>query len=505
MTRYLTILLTLLISTTNSKAQDTEFTQYSNGLIYSDTTMRALHHIVDSLNIKYKKCDNWKTYYSTKQAEAYTIHITDTNVVDNAANDIINGISYNDFIKKYSDSISTKTLVTKSHIKETKYKKEHIAYYAFSGVLYNDQTIDTANLKLYDEIQSGAWVYSHYKVSKGYGSLIAFYFPEGFSTQPIPDEYARMIQYVDCMIDTNTLTYFDDATYSGGFFFEETTEVKKPHTPAKDKYYKFLKKRTQYPKQLALYDKNTEAYWKTHHTWDQRCDSIVKHSLCYDAKFLTLLKNATNEAIEGKHQAADLENYAELYYSPAMALALKRSRMVMGGCSQDQSPRNHALHIAQLSAKAVSWEVFLRAHLDIMNDNFTSVAYSNAMEQYRMTYIKEIEDLQIDVLSLIIGIALDMQNPSGKHYFGDVSRLGRAITESNRKKEFETKMEEMIQNEAIDIHNRIRIYYMHANYAYSTLDNEERLAIVEKNKELSNAFPEYMSKQLLLSHKWQER
>ena len=36
----------------------------------------------------------------------------------------------------------------------------------------------------------------------------------------------------------------------------------------------------------------------------------------------------------------------------------------------DNSPRIHALNIAKLSAETINWEVFLRAHLDIMKDKF---------------------------------------------------------------------------------------------------------------------------------------
>ena len=42
----------------------TEFGNSSNGLIYSDTTIKQLKFIVDSLNLKFKVCDLYKTYYS---------------------------------------------------------------------------------------------------------------------------------------------------------------------------------------------------------------------------------------------------------------------------------------------------------------------------------------------------------------------------------------------------------------------------------------------------------
>ncbi len=52
-----------LVSKSKSEKQKGGYTKFSefqtfpNGLIYSETTMNKLSHIVDSLNLKFKKCN----------------------------------------------------------------------------------------------------------------------------------------------------------------------------------------------------------------------------------------------------------------------------------------------------------------------------------------------------------------------------------------------------------------------------------------------------------------
>ena len=68
--KQITTLILLLLGTA-SFSQDTEFGKSNNGLIYSDTTVKQLKFIVDSLNLKFKVCELNKTYLSNFQAKAH--------------------------------------------------------------------------------------------------------------------------------------------------------------------------------------------------------------------------------------------------------------------------------------------------------------------------------------------------------------------------------------------------------------------------------------------------
>jgi hypothetical protein len=78
-----------------------------------------------------------------------------------------------------------------------------------------------------------------------------------------------------------------------------------------------------------------------------------------------------------------------------------------------------------LAAETAEWPVFLRAHLDIMNDHFERFTDGSYAWGGRKTYLKEIEDLNIDVPDLLLGTSLRIVDPSENHYFGYSGRLGR--------------------------------------------------------------------------------
>jgi hypothetical protein len=175
-----------------------------------------------------------------------------------------------------------------------------------------------------------------------------------------------------------------------------------------------------------------------------------------------------------------------------------RSIQVIGGCSQDSRPRQHAAYIALLSAETYNWEVFLKAHLDIMNDRFERMSDGSYAQAQRNTYIKELEVLNIDVTKLILGITFRIENPATNHYYGSVGRVGRALSESSNRSEIEKAILSIITDPDVDYYNRLLFYYLFKNYNYYITDetikkeNEEKLAIAVAS------LPEYFSSKLNL-------
>jgi hypothetical protein len=154
-----------------------------------------------------------------------------------------------------------------------------------------------------------------------------------------------------------------------------------------------------------------------------------------------------------------------------------RNTRVVGSCSFDSGPRQHAVNIAVLAAETVEWEVFLKAHLDIMNDRVERVADNNYASKGRDSYVKELEELNIDLLKLVFGITLRVENPASNHYFGDLSRIGRALAESIHRTEFENTILALIEDKTLDDYNRILFYVLFENYIYFLEDEDEK----EKN------------------------
>lgn len=173
-----------------------------------------------------------------------------------------------------------------------------------------------------------------------------------------------------------------------------------------------------------------------------------------------------------------------------------RSIRVIGGCSQDSRPRAHAINIALLSAETYKWEVFLKAHLDIMNDHFERMSDGSYAWERRNTYIKELEELNINVADLMFGISFRIENPSNNHYFGSIGRLGRAFSETKNRSEIEKSILSIVSDKELDIYNRLLFYFLFLNYN----ENIRNEAIKKKNNDkllaATKTLPNFISEKL---------
>lgn len=397
MNKIILIALTIFLST--QLYGQTEFETYKNGLIYSETTMNKLRHIVDSLNLKYKICEFNKVFNSKLQTIGHIIRL-DTNDVKQAKKDMENNISFENFITKYPKAkIDRNVLVVKSKYKNYE-EKEVVEFsevdlrsdYGFEINRYNENNLYSKPLK-------NSWLFDYVDKSEySKESINAFYLPEDFKTIPLNLKYSRQIGYSDCLIDT-VATKFKD---------------------------------------------NTKEGW------------------------VDLPKNWQTLSEEKKVKLLD-----EM-----------RSTKVVGGCSQDSGPRDHAINIAILSAETTNWAVFLKSHLDIMNDRFDRMSDGSYAYAQRKTYIKELEELDINVPELLIGISLRVENPAQNHYYGSIGRLGRAISESNNKNEFMTQILSMIEDNKLDNYNRILSYFLYVscnNYIENKDVQISNLKLLEKS------------------------
>jgi len=154
------------------------------------------------------------------------------------------------------------------------------------------------------------------------------------------------------------------------------------------------------------------------------------------------------------------------------------------------------MNIALLSAETINWEIFLRSHLDIMNDNFERSIDGSYAWAERKTYIKELEVLDFNVTDLLLGISLRIENPGEHHYYGNISRLGRALSESKYQVAIKSKILDMIRDEKLDDYNRMLMYYLYLDYNYY-LDNKElQKKNIEKLHSAVNTLPAYLASKI---------
>ncbi|NNT72778.1 hypothetical protein HKT18_11175 [Flavobacterium sp. IMCC34852] len=512
------LIIVFLFVISQIKAQYSEFKLHDNGLIYSETSMSKLKRIVDSLNLKFKVCDLSKKYYSNRQAIAHHLSL-DGNKAKEAKADIEKNISFDDFIKKYPKTkVVEKLVVIANQYKD--YDNKSVLEF------FNLELSERDNFNFYfrdqneSEVIHGNWIYDYNEKGKYSGEGInAYYLVKPFESLLLPQKYSKLIQYSDCLIDTTatifnenakkTYRYYDESVPNKPRAFNDYVEkvLKRPEfdnekfdvimgmdTIDFERPNKKLskKERLEREKRAVVIEKEFEKFGEKMDIWESsrltRIDSLKNN----DPNFMPKLLEAYAEAKINSASEDQFEEYVGLYISKEAELELKRNRRVVGGCSMDDSPRRHALSIAILSAETTKWEIFLQSHLNIMNDRFDRVSDGSWAQQGRSTYIREIEDLEINVLDLLFGISLRLENPAENHYFGSINRLGRALSESKNKTEFENRALAMIEDNELDTYNRLLVYYLFRNYNHNLEDENHQKTNMEKLKVSISKLPDYV-------------
>ncbi len=413
-----------------------EFQIYSSGLIYDQPTMTKLGHIVDSLNVRFRTCDLAHPYYSFPQGKASYV-----SVPSKAARKLIeSGISYEEYVKRFPKNILTQNLwIIKTHY--TNYQEKQFIEYTGLPYGYDQQPSISVKEKSANDKTSG-WVISE-------DGTEAFYFKKLEGTE-LPFNYARLVQYVDCMIDTTVQIYFPQAK---GEVYQRVNESSKA--------YEFIAWANKFPNQPVMPDyKNSDdknfnslyaIYRNKFAIWDSLRIINLDKQMTKSSYWKNLLNDSKEESLATGNSDARLEFYVARYLSKEDALQLMRSRRVIGNCSQDQSPRYHAMNICKLAAETAKWDIFLRSHLDIMNDRFDRMSDGSYAWAGRKTYLKELEKLDINANDLLLGTCLRVQNVGGHHYWGSISRVGRALTDVSDKDKLEAELMTMIQPPADSI------------------------------------------------------
>lgn len=494
--KHLILLLAISVMGIMSYGQSGEFYIYPNGLIYSDTTMHRLKFIVDSLQLKFRRCDMTRDYYSMRQGKARYIKL-DSGKIKEALADMRSDIGYEYLIKKYPEAkVDSLMLMTEDEYEDRGHQKE-LVYDAHAG----SDRYEKIYLKVTPEWKEdtteyvisgrkGRWVYKYAnKTSYSHEKIWAYYFPAPLTTQKIPDTYARWILYSDCMTDTTTSVFFKDA-YTNGW----QEPVSKAPAPAQGSFWRYVDSCSK----KALARRHVK---KSSYEYDIEKDKYIKDSLSCRPAFRRLLAAAADEMVYMKVPTSfEFEDYTGLYYSKHVALLMKRNKHVVGQCSMDQSPRIHAMNIAQLAAETADWSVFLKAHLDIMNDRFDRMTDGSYAWGRRQTYLKELEELDIDVDDLLLGTTLRISNASDNHYWGSIGRMGRAIAESKQRQQLEEKILGMIRDTTLDDYNRLLEHYLYLNYLYYTPARDARLQGIKKLEEADKTMPAYISGALQFKH-----
>ena len=164
-----------------------EYQLFPNGLIYSAPTIIKLGKIVDSLNLKYKKCESKYDFTSISQTVGCIV-ILQKRRVKQAKRDMMNNISFEDFLKKYPKAKFKKEVM----ILKTKYlnfeNKEVVSIDYMDLQDYNAFHVESDEKNRFDKDLQNQWLFKYSKKDEYSDEYIeAFYFPNKFTIQLTKD------------------------------------------------------------------------------------------------------------------------------------------------------------------------------------------------------------------------------------------------------------------------------------------------------------------------------
>jgi hypothetical protein len=202
----------LLLVCAVAYGQGSEFKLHENGLIYSDASIGKLKHIVDSLNLKFKACDVYKEFHAITQGKAHHMRLDGKKSVQAKA-DLLAGISYDDFRKKYPKATYDENLLI---VKSTyvDYDDQETIHYQ-TPELQSNKNYAIYYHKSEPSHETGQWIY-RYEEKNDYSdeNIEAFYVTSTLKAKKLPERYARLIQYSDCLVDTTAQVFMKDAKQS---------------------------------------------------------------------------------------------------------------------------------------------------------------------------------------------------------------------------------------------------------------------------------------------------
>lgn len=435
-----------------------------NGLMYAPADMQQLKRMADSLGLQFRQCKSPFSFTAWQQALALSIELRTKEPVEGLIADLENKIDLKTFKARYGHWI-----VRDISAALVAYDDRYIV--AGNANEFDALYADSAKLARWRHLKNGGWVYrtSTGLTKDGQFNIIDVWQLQGaFLAPAISETYGKLIAYVDCLVDNTTpLMLHSDRTVKRTESFQMLRE------------YMIRKTNTKVLIMEELPEEDLHNYICAHYKDDETVRRLTHETLLDD--------------MEG-YAVGNLDAIAEEVVPKEKLLELLRSAQVTGSCSMDDRPRRHARNIAVLASQARQWPVFIKAHMNIMNDYMDRRTDGSYAQAGRKTYLKELDQLNINTTDLLLGSALRASNTIPGHYFGNAGRYGRAFSETKDPLAFEVRLKKMLKDPLLDDFNKLILFQLYSNYCYSQPSKEKIVEKVKKLKNESAEYPELISK-----------
>lgn len=456
--------------------------------LYPDSTMTVLTKIFDSINFKSNFIPIINTVWSRPQSKAHYIELEHGNL-NVAIKDMISNMPFDLFLHKHKPDIIEKERLVYGYFHEDSPKTLIFGSNAIEDGDFYYVCDHRKPIKINDN-KKGKWFFQTLRYSdKSKIILRAFYFTQNFTQMALPNEYAFMKTYSNCLID-NSINVYNKNPYDS--WSKNNNEESKVY-----QFKKQIEISTGLPFELkdADYLRQDVYLIKTKH-WD----SIRNHALDSvknaDNNFMSKLIDAIAEAKLKGGSDDEFEFYVGRFYSKYMELELKRNRIKIGFCSYDNSGKIHIKNIAQIAADLKNWKLFLNAHFYIINNRIQRMSDSGRARAERETNIEDLEAMHINIIDLLIGLCIETDAFVETSDYNNFFSMGKALEESMCKNNIKTTLIKMIEDKRLDDLNRMQAYNLMAFYVYKMKEGELKTKFAKRLLFAAHTLPEYLLSKL---------
>lgn len=324
-----------------------------------------------------------------------------------------------------------------------------------------------------------------YQYEEGNGDddyLEAFYFESPMLSRPLPEKYARDVQYARTLIDTQ-------AIYQPGRDYLDYSKTAEWYSYANDK----LAATGYPPSETPDWEKGnlittadgkeieiSAAKWRELRR--EGMDFLMKN----DADFVKIFREAIVQADSFPSISFnEFEDYVSRYDSKKKALRYKRGR-------RENCSLLHNYNIATLAAELGDFKTFLRAHIEIMNDGEWDCPDDKKFKEPE-NYLKVLNALGLQAKPMLLGSYLTIDGLPESAFQSRTFFVGPYLTYiSKDKNKSADEILSMIADPDLDDFNRLLMSYIYDFYALE-FTKSQRKQYAEKYKAAIATLPDYVN------------